>query len=84
MLTTLSLLATLAIGFGAAVQTAMLGAMGRTRGPAEATWTHRFSHRIWAATAYRCELEGEIDGARFAPPAELDAVPTAFRAAIEA
>ena len=38
MVNVLSLLAALAIGFGAAVQTSMLGAMGRARGPAEAAW----------------------------------------------
>ncbi len=38
MVEALSLLAALAIGFGAAVQTSMLGAMGRARGPAEAAW----------------------------------------------
>lgn len=32
------LLWALALGFGAATQTAMLGSMGRSRGPAEATW----------------------------------------------
>jgi hypothetical protein len=50
-------------------------------GPVAATWTHRFTHRIWSATAYRCELRGEIEGGRFA--AELDGVPTAFRPALE-
>jgi uncharacterized membrane protein YdcZ (DUF606 family) len=34
----LSLLVAVAIGVGAAVQTSMLGAMGRARGPSEATW----------------------------------------------
>jgi uncharacterized membrane protein YdcZ (DUF606 family) len=34
----LSLLAALVIGIGAAVQTSMLGAMGRSRGPTEAAW----------------------------------------------
>lgn len=38
MVNVLSLLAALAIGFGAAVQTSMLGAMGRARGPGEAAW----------------------------------------------
>lgn len=38
MANVLSLLAALAIGFGAAVQTSMLGAMGRARGPGEAAW----------------------------------------------
>lgn len=34
----LPILAALAIGLGAAVQTSMLGALGRARGPAEASW----------------------------------------------
>lgn len=38
MIEALSLLAAIAIGFGAAVQTSMLGAMGRARGPSEAAW----------------------------------------------
>lgn len=38
MVNVLSLLAALAIGIGAAVQTSMLGAMGRSRGPTEAAW----------------------------------------------
>lgn len=38
MVNVLSLLAALGIGFGAAIQTSMLGAMGRARGPSEAAW----------------------------------------------
>lgn len=34
----LPLFAAIAIGMGAAVQTGMLGALGRARGPSEATW----------------------------------------------
>ncbi len=38
MSTVLPLFIALAIGFGAALQTSMLGALGRARGPGEAAW----------------------------------------------
>jgi transporter family-2 protein len=67
----LPILAALSIGLGAAVQTGMLGALGRARGPSEASWLSILATAtaLAAILAYRL-LRGET----LALPAPFDRV----------
>jgi len=75
----LPILAALAIGLGAAVQTGMLGALGRARGPSEASWLSILATATALAMilAYRL-LRGET----LALPAPFDRVAVFIGAAL--